>query len=68
MFEGRGKQGIVMSITNILFGLEIAMAFVSQSARFGEIPEMFILREESSHSNSVFVRRKWVSYNKNPLN
>lgn len=40
-----------MSVTNMLFRLKISMAFgnwLPSPARFGEIPKMFILREESS--------------------
>lgn len=45
------KEEKNMSITSMLFRLEIAMAFRTwfpNPARFGEIPEMFVLRQESS--------------------
>lgn len=40
-----------VSVTSIWFGLEIVTAFrnwLPNPARFGEISEMFMLREESS--------------------
>jgi len=62
----------IVSVTNVLFGLKMATAFWSwlpNPARFGEIWEMFVLREELLvlARNSVFVTGIWYRMTRNHL-
>lgn len=52
-----------MSVTIVLFGLEMATAFRSwlpSPARFGEITEMFVLRESSGFDQKFCLCEKEV--------